>query len=641
MRKSPVLLGAAAVAVLLATSAFAANRGVTFTGIGFHPQPGQFPASSVVSMNPQATIFMVNPAFSGNYCIEWTREGGWGTQVGTSQSVCRISEEGTIMANGIYPGSNPAYTSPATWTGVENVWDPIPTQAGFAPCGNPPMSFFDMGGNGDYATGLTWSGCAIARAFRWDKATDTTIQIGTPNGRSTRGNAITADGSSVTGWGTMAQGLRRGAQWTNGTWAWLGDPNGEEPKECIQTGGACTVNSASPTSGCPEFVDDGSCANQGICTSQGTCASRGTCQNRGVCTANVCVGGSNPGTTCTNNNQCRGACAGGTNDGTSCTSDSVCSGACTGGSNDGTVCTSNFVCTGVCVGGTNPGTNCTGASSCTGTCVGPNAGATCNSNSACPDTLVCVNNPAWNANLFKGEAYDVTDDGQHAIGRQICYPDGSCQSNSGYISNPDGSFTEVPPPESFPELVDPFRISQDASTVVGRVGTFFSGTIPFFWNRGMGSQDLQLFLVQQGLDELFFWQLAQVNDVSADGTVIAGVGFNPDGLQEGFIVDMKKLWVCHAPPGSPENARTLGIALETAGDHMAHGDFLGTCEFVNSGGLSRAAELRERLTEGHNASVDPYQFGGKLSSWNGPATVAPPRTTGRAGTKARPKLRVE
>jgi hypothetical protein len=243
--------------------------------------------------------------------------------------------------------------------------------------------------------------------------------------------------------------------------------------------------------------------------------------------------------------------------------------------------------------------------------------------------------------LFKGEAYDVTDDGQHATGRQYAYPDGGPQGNSGYISNPDGSFTEIPPPAHFPNLVDPFRISQDGKTVVGRAGSFFTGVIPLFWNEGTGTQDLQLFLVQQGLDELFFWQLSQANDVSADGTVIGGTGINPDGWQEGFIVDLKKLWVCHAPPGNPENARTLGINLQTVGDHMAHGDFLGTCEFLNSGGLSRAADLHQRLLdEGPKATIDPFLFDGKLTRWNGPASIAPPAKK-RFGAGARPKLGLE
>jgi hypothetical protein len=606
MRKCLVLLGTAAVAVILATSAFAENRGVSFTPIGFHPNPGQFPYSAVTAMNPEGTIFMVNPAYSGNYCIEWTREGGWGTQVGESTSTCRLSSGGVVMGTGRRYGTPPneatrpdtyVYGWPGTWTGVENEWTYLPPPADYVPCGSSRLSFYDMGGEGDYATGLSWvTGCQ-GRAFKWDKATNTSVDLGSPNNRSTRGNAISTDGNAVIGWGTMTVGQRRAARWDNGTFTWIGDPNGEEPKMCAGSGLACNSNSGSANGGCPgEYVDDG------FCTNRGTCQARGTCQNRGVCTANVCVGGQNPGASCTSNTQCRGACAGGTNDGTACTSDSTCAGACVAGTNPGTVCTSDSVCA--------------------GTCVGPNAGANCTSNGACPDTVVCIANPDWNDGLFKGEAYDVTDDGQHACGRNMGYD--AANWNTGWVSNPDGSFTPIPPPESFPDFVDPFRISQDGKTVVGRVGNPFFGSVPFFWNEGLGTQDVQLFLLAQGLDELFFWEVTDLYDVSANGKVMGGRAIDPDGLIEGIIIDITKVWVCHMPPGHPENARTLGINSDSAADHVAHGDFLGTCEFLNSGGLARAAALRERLNEQRNYSGEPNQFGNKMSSWNGPATIVPP-----------------
>jgi hypothetical protein len=543
MRKR-MALGVAVAALLLATSTFAENRGVTFTPIGFHPTPGPNPASGVIAMNPQGTRFIVIPTPGQAYCMEWTREGGWGTQFGESLTTCRMSEGGVVIGTGRRFGQPPneptpirppefVYGWPGLWTGVENVWSPLDYPASYLPCGSSRMTALDMGGEGAYATGLSWTTACQGRAYLWNNALDTAIDLGTPNGRSTRGNAVTADGSSVTGWATMAQGLRRAAHWDNGSFHYYSDPNGEEPKVCAQSGNVCTFNGAG-TNGCPEYVDDGNCVN------------RGTCQDRGVCTAGVCVGGANPGTNCTSNNQCQGTCL--------------------GGSNDGTVCTSNNVCA--------------------GTCIGPNAGASCTSAGACPDTLVCINNPDWSDDLYKGEAYDVTDDGQHAVGRSY---------NIGWISNPDGTFTEIAPPAHFPNLVDPFRISQDGKTAVGRIGTFFTGTMPFFWNEGTGTQDLELFLLGQGLDELFFWTLVDLFDVSADGTVIGGRGINPDGRIEGFVVDMSKLWICHSPSGNPENARTLGVNFHTVGDHVAHGDSLGTCEFVNSGGLSRAVtSLAER-----------------------------------------------
>jgi len=537
MSKRSIVLGVAVLAVLLATtSAFAQNHGVSFTSIGFIDPPGNFPASAIIAMNPEGTEFIASPSFTLSYCVKWTQEGGWGELIGSSSNLCRISSQGTVMSNGLYPGQT--YAWPGTWTGVTDEWIPIAPNPGYAPCGGSRMSWFDMGGDGDYATGLTWAGCSLATGFLWEKATDTSISLGTPNGRSTRGNAVTTDGRVVVGFGTMVTGSRRGARWENGSWAFLGDPNGEEPKVCAQSGGFCNSNSGSTSTGCPEYVDDGSCTD------------RGTCQNTGTCVSNVCVGGVNAGNSCTSNSQCPGSC----------------------------------------VGGTNPGTNCTNNNACAGTCTGPNAGATCTSNSTCPDTLVCVPNPDWSDDLMKGEAYDVTDDGQYACGRTFAQG-----SADGYRANPDGSFTAIPTLPSFPDFVDPFRISQDGKTIVGRIGNPFRGALPFFWNEQMGTVDLQIFLVSQGLDELFFWRLTDLYDVSADGKVMGGRGFNPDGKYEGFVVDISKVWICHAPPGNPEKARTLGISSDSVGDHLAHGDFLGTCEFLNSGGLSRSQELRERL----------------------------------------------
>jgi len=633
MRKSLGFLGVAAVAALLTTAAFAANRGVTFTSIGFIDPPGNFPYSSVTGMNPDNSIFMVNPSYFGNYCVEWTRAGGWGTQIGSASSYCKLSGNGTVMASGVYPSSNPLgfpaslpSSWPGTWTGVLDEWNQIPPNADYPmTCtGSSSMSFYNMGGNGDYAAGLTYvaipgtSTCANYRAFRWDKATNTTVALGMPpNARGSRANGISSDGNTVFGWSQGRLWSRRGSRWDNGTPSWLGDPNGIEPKKCAQGGGPCTSNSASATTGCPEYVDDGNCVDRG------TCQDPGTCSNRGVCTANVCVGGSNPGAGCTSSSQCQGSCTGGTNPGAACTSNTICG-------------------PGVCVGGSNPGTNCTSASQCAGTCIGPNAGAVCTSASACPDTLVCVANPDWNDRLYKGEAYAVTPDGKYACGRNLGndFPEGW---NSGYRANPDGSFTAIPPPETFQDFVDPFAISNDGKTIGGRVGNSFFGSIPFFWHEGIGTQDLQLFLLAQGLDDLYFWTLTDVYSVSADGNLLGGAGINPDGDKiEGFIVDISKVWVCHAPPGHPENARTLGVSVDTAGDHLAHGDFLGTCEFLNSGGLSRAAALRQQPSEIQNFSpADPFHFNNKLYPWNGPASSAPVRHKLRAGNGAMPKsLRV-
>jgi len=563
MRKSLVLLGVAAAVALLATSAFADNRGASFTGIGFISGPlcvaganagnpcttnadcpgsrCQAPASQVWDMNADATLFMVSPSFAGTYMTLWTREGGWGDQIGSVSGIARLSASGnTVVGNGIYPGSSPAYAWPGTWTGVVDVWDPIPENPGYAPCGTSRMSYHSSpGGEGDYGAGLTWSGCAYARAFKWDKATDTSVELGSPNTRSTRANAISDDGSIVYGWGTALFGTRRAAIFENGTVEFVGDPNGLEPKTCVGTQKGCTSNSADPTFGCPDqYVDDGSCPND----------------SKGVCTAGICVGGFDAGKTCTSSSQCGGTCAG-----------------------------------------------------------GPNNGLRCTSNGSCPDTPVCLPNPEWTDDLFKGEIYDATPDGMYAVGRNYDY---SANWDSGFRYNrATGMFDQMPPAETWPYLVDPFRVSDDGSTAVGNLGTRLTGTAPFFWREGLGTIDLQYFLLGQGLDELFFWYLSQASTVSADGTVIAGYGVNPDNWLEGWIVDISKVWVCHAPGGDMDKARTLGVGIDSAADHVGHGDFLGTCEFLNSGGLSRAAEMNLRRSTAAVTGIGREIESAAFDSW--------------------------
>lgn len=526
MRKCLAVLGVAVVAVLLTTSAFAQSRGVTFTPIGFVDPPGPFPASNVLAMNPSGTVFVASPSFRSTYGFLWTREEGWGAEIGNLTPPVRLSEEGTIMTSGIYPGSDPLYVWPGTWLGSVDAFSPIAPDPPYAPCGSSRMSFYDMGGDGDHAVGLTWAGCSAARGFRWDKATASSINLGTPNGQSTRANAVTDDGSMVIGWGTALFGTRRGAYWADGSWNFYGDPNATERKVCIETPKACTSNYGDPVRGCPEYVDDGSCPTS----------------SKGTCVSGVCVGGYDAGNSCTSNSQCGGTCAGGPNDGQRCTS-----------------------------------------------------------NSNCPDTLVCIDNPEWSDDLWKGEAFEATPDGLYAVGRQFDYGTGW---DSGWRSNPDGTFDRIPVIPDFPYGIVPQAISDNSHGVVGFAGGQLFGFAPFVWNKDLGTLDFQLFLIGQGLDELYFWYLTQINAISANGRIIAGQGVNPDGDLEGWIVDLNYVLVCRntdkgtgCEDGQGDGCRTMRV------DYMVVGDVgeLGSCEFKRSGGMVRAQELRRELTERHQA----------------------------------------
>jgi hypothetical protein len=141
-----------------------------------------------------------------------------------------------------------------------------------------------------------------------------------------------------------------------------------------------------------------------------------------------------------------------------------------------------------------------------------------------------------------------------------------------------------------------FAASEDGNIVVGRFG-FGPFSVATMWTPWTGLVDLNQFLINQGSTAIFDgWTLTQINDITPDGTRLLGCGANPDGFfgcNEAFLIDISKVSVCHAPGGDVSKARTLNVSLESLGDHVGHGDFLGTCEAA-AGGFAR--------------STDPHQF---------------------------------
>ena len=154
-------------------------------------------------------------------------------------------------------------------------------------------------------------------------------------------------------------------------------------------------------------------------------------------------------------------------------------------------CADGFICENdVCVGGPLDGNACNYNSDCpnsnegycdqnTMTCVGgEEPGAECTSNWSCDNTAVCIPNPDWDADAmaaYKGEAADVTGDGQSIVGYNYGTSDWNSPDYdpllwaSAYVQSPNGSFTQVPPPPGASpyDSWTPFRISDDGSTVVG------------------------------------------------------------------------------------------------------------------------------------------------------------------------------
>ncbi|MGB2984850.1 MAG: PEP-CTERM sorting domain-containing protein [Phycisphaerae bacterium] len=77
----------------------------------------------------------------------------------------------------------------------------------------------------------------------------------------------------------------------------------------------------------------------------------------------------------------------------------------------------------------------------------------------------------------------------------------------------------------------PLAMSEDGTVMVGSI----SSSQAVIWDEVNGIRDLEdLLEVDFGLD-LSDWTLLSARDISADGTVIVGLGINPQGYKEGWV----------------------------------------------------------------------------------------------------------
>ena len=108
--------------------------------------------------------------------------------------------------------------------------------------------------------------------------------------------------------------------------------------------------------------------------------------------------------------------------------------------------------------------------------------------------------------------------------------------------------------------------NRDGSVAVG-----YSGLQATIWTPNQGLQPLQAVLTTKyGLgSELSGWSLTSANGISSDGRVIAGVGMNPNGDQEGWVVVLPgPLTGLHSPRSSQKKA---GEAVQLKGRQSGRG----------------------------------------------------------------------
>lgn len=217
--------------------------------------------------------------------------------------------------------------------------------------------------------------------------------------------------------------------------------------------------------------------------------------------------------------------------------------------------------------------------------------------------FICPNPTGAGGDIFCTEGWDVTPDGELMLTSGIDLNEGF--TARAQIVDQAGNMQQLPFPEgvilSPDDTFTPRAISDDGNTVVGQYGgSGFFGTPPYpvFWKRGLDKTiDLQIFLIGQGLDDLFFWFLEDAGAVSANGNVIAGQGTNPDQWLEAYVVDINRVKVCHKPEGTSNGShRTIAIGWDGVADHLNHGDLLSTCEFAGGAGSRAVDALMELRT---------------------------------------------
>lgn len=135
--------------------------------------------------------------------------------------------------------------------------------------------------------------------------------------------------------------------------------------------------------------------------------------------------------------------------------------------------------------------------------------------------------------LGPGFAHDVSSDGSVVVGLA---PIGVNDLFEGFRWTLEDGMTSLGTFGGEPGS-DALGVSADGSVVVGVGRNADDEDVAFIWDETNGIQSLQDVLTGLGVN-LDGWDLQYAFDVSADGSVIVGYGDNPDGIREAWIVNL-------------------------------------------------------------------------------------------------------
>lgn len=216
-----------------------AEAQLTVMGLGNY-NVGSVSDNGVVSMHTSA----------GSVYI-WTSGGGL-VQIGSisngypAAGRTVVSNDGTKIASSV-TNTVTGFNEISTYDVATSTWV---NRGGLVPTGwdGSVSSTWGMSTDGNTVVGLGFLTAANAHAVKWDEAGGMVDLGSIVAGRSSRANAISANGSVIVGWQDEPTGTRSGAKWVDGAETFITDGNGNNVGEAggISADGNTIIGAGNP-----------------------------------------------------------------------------------------------------------------------------------------------------------------------------------------------------------------------------------------------------------------------------------------------------------------------------------------------------------------------------------------------------------